>query len=136
MDSMAARTFSVDEANKLLPDVRRLVERIVDIVPQLPELHEAVKIAELKFRRPTAGEAEQEALAATVAALRSAEMSVAVALRSLEEMEVRLKDPRTGLIDFPAYRDGEMVELCWRLGEPTVANWHHVGEGFIGRRPL
>ncbi|MEA2646859.1 MAG: hypothetical protein QOE92_1942 [Chloroflexota bacterium] len=136
MGTMAPRTFSVDEANRLLPDVRRLVERIVELTPQLPEMHETVKIAELKFRRETAGEAEQEELARAVAALPAAEMSVAVALRSLEEMDVRLKDPVSGLIDFPAVRDGEVVELCWRLGEDAVASWHRVGEGFVGRKPL
>ena len=41
-----------------------------------------------------------------------------------------------GLLDFPSERDGEIVELCWLHGEPTVAHWHRIGEGFAGRRPL
>ena len=126
----------MDQANQALPDVRRLVERIVDIMPALPEMHESVRIAELKANREGAGEAEQERLAQEVSSLRAAEMAVAVALRSLEAMDVSLKDANTGLVDFLGEREGEVVELCWRLGEDTVANWHRIGEGFPGRKPL
>jgi len=47
-----------------------------------------------------------------------------------------LKDARTGLVDFLSWREGELIELCWRLGEDQVAHWHRIGEGFSGRRPL
>ncbi|MGI8609841.1 MAG: DUF2203 domain-containing protein [Candidatus Dormibacteria bacterium] len=133
---MAHRLYTVEEANRILPEVSRLVERIVDLAPVLPELQETTRINELIFHRPTAGEPEREKLAASVAELRAAEMAVAVALRSLESMDVSLKDPMTGLIDFHSNRDGEVVELCWRLGEPEVASWHRIGEGFQGRKPI
>lgn len=126
----------MEEANRALPDVRRLVERIVDIMPALPEMHESVRIAELKANRASAGEAEQEMLAQEVSSLRAAEMAVAVVLRSLEAMDVTLKDANTGLVDFLGEREGEVVELCWRLGEDSVANWHRIGDGFPGRKPL
>jgi hypothetical protein len=133
---VAPRKYTVDEANRALPEVRRLVERIVDIMPALPEMHESVRIAELKANREGAGEAQQEQLAAEVSSLRAAEMAVAVALRSLEAMDVTLKDASTGLVDFLGEREGEVVELCWRLGEENVANWHRIGEGYPGRKPL
>jgi len=133
---MAPRMYTVEAANNALPEVRRLVRRIVDIMPTLPEMHETVRIAELKSKRDGAGEDEQEQLARAVADLRSAEMAVAVALRSLEAMDVTLKDSTTGLVDFLGERDGEVVELCWRLGEERVMNWHPIGEGYPGRQPL
>lgn len=133
---MAHRLYTVEEANRVLSEVSRLVERIVDLAPVLPDMQETVRINELKFHRPGAGDSEREKLAASVAELRAAEMAVAVALRSLESMEVVLKDPMTGLVDFHSDRGGEVVELCWRLGEPAVASWHRIGEGFQGRKPL
>src|SRR5438132_2240990 len=98
-------------------------------MPTLPDMHEAVRIWELKSRRPEAGEGAEVRLAQSVASLRSAEMAVAVALRSLEAMEVTLKDATTGLVDFLGERDGEVVELCWRLGEDNVSSWHRIGDG-------
>jgi hypothetical protein len=54
----------------------------------------------------------------------------------VQDRGVLVKDLDVGLIDFPSIRDGEQVELCWRLGEEKVAHWHRVGEGFRGRKPL
>ena len=54
----------------------------------------------------------------------------------LAERGILLRDPDTGLIDFPAERDGEQVFLCWRLGEDDVAYYHGVHSGFSGRKPL
>jgi hypothetical protein len=47
-----------------------------------------------------------------------------------------LKDWRTGLVDFPGVHHGRRVWFCWRLGEPTVAYWHDLDEGYAGRRPI
>ncbi|MFN2465242.1 MAG: DUF2203 domain-containing protein [Candidatus Dormibacteria bacterium] len=133
---MAHRLYTAEEANRVLPEVRRLVERIADLIPELPEMQEVVRINELKFRRPTAGDVEREKLASSVARLRAAEMAYAVAMRSLEAMDVVVKDQARGLVDFYSDRDGEVVELCWLLGEESVAHWHRIGEGFRGRQPL
>jgi hypothetical protein len=26
--------------------------------------------------------------------------------------------------------------LCWKLGEPTIANWHGTNEGYAARKPI
>ena len=57
-------------------------------------------------------------------------------LERLAEQDILLRDPETGLVDFPAERDGQRVFLCWRLGEERVAHWHPLDTGFSGRRPL
>jgi hypothetical protein len=54
----------------------------------------------------------------------------------LSDRGILLRDPDTGLIDFPAERDGEQVFLCWRLGEGDVEYYHGVRSGFGGRKPL
>jgi hypothetical protein len=57
-------------------------------------------------------------------------------VREIEETGAHLKDVELGLVDFPAERDGEIVYLCWQSGEPEVAFWHRVEDGFAGRQPL
>jgi hypothetical protein len=49
---------------------------------------------------------------------------------------VQLKDVDTGLLDFPALREGEDVLLCWRVGEDAVEYWHGIEDGFAGRRRI
>ena len=55
---------------------------------------------------------------------------------SFEEIGCVVKDLEIGLVDFPALFRGQEVYLCWRLGEPDIAFWHPVDEGFAGRRPI
>ncbi len=130
------RTYTVEEANAALPQVRRLVERIVERFHQLPELQEQTRVADYNTSRPSAGpEAEREYELAR-RAMHDAELEVAEDALRLERLGVALKDAQTGLIDFYSYREGELVELCWKLGEEAVQNWHRIGEGFGGRRPL
>jgi hypothetical protein len=57
-------------------------------------------------------------------------------LVELAERGIILRDATTGLVDFPAERDGEPVFLCWRLGEEEVAFFHGERGGFRSRRPL
>ena len=49
---------------------------------------------------------------------------------------VIVRDAQTGLLDFPAVRDGEEIYLCWRLGEDEIGHWHSRDTGFSGRQPL
>jgi hypothetical protein len=133
---MLRRTFSVEEANAALPEVRRLTERIVERSMSLPELHEDLRIRIYRAHREGASDADQEAAGFAAADLRRAENDLAEALRDLGRAGVQLKDAMAGVVDFPSVRGGRPVELCWRVGEPEVAHWHSVGGGFRSRRPL
>src|SRR5438034_1186112 len=69
-------------------------------------------------------------------AVSGAELELLKAVAALNGMGIQLKGPLEGLIDFPSYREGELVELCWKLGEDRVEFWHRVGEGYAGRKKL
>jgi len=47
-----------------------------------------------------------------------------------------IKDIGLGLVDFPHQRDGEIVNLCWKLGEREIRFWHGLDEGYAARKPL
>ena len=130
------RTYRVEEANLALPEVRRLTARVVEVSGQLPELEDEVRIAEYRARRPGAAAVDEERLGQASERLQAAESQLVGDVNSLERMDVQLKDARTGLVDFLSYRHGELIELCWKLGEDEVAHWHRIGEGYAGRKPL
>lgn len=54
----------------------------------------------------------------------------------LAERGILLRDPESGLVDFPGEVDGRAVFLCWRLGEDEVAWYHEQHAGFSSRKPL
>lgn len=136
MSLLPPRTYTVEEANTALAEVRPLVEGIVEACLKLPELQEAARVADYKSSRPSAGPEEERAYEDAQQAMHRAELDLAENALRLERLGVALKDPQVGLIDFYGYRDGELVELCWKLGEPAVEHWHRIGEGFAGRRSI
>ena len=58
------------------------------------------------------------------------------ALKQLEDLGCWLKDLNTGLVDFYGLRDGELIFLCWKLGEDRIRFWHTLEDGFAGRQSL
>ena len=133
--------FTVEQANRTLPLVRRIVE---DIVREHRRWQE--KILELELVASTAASAVgAEKPVATppderVGAIERDAMAIARDIdafeRELEELGIVLKDRRLGLIDFPGEIDGRRVWLCWRLGEPAIQYWHDLEAGYAGRQPL
>lgn len=123
---MAERLFTLEEANALLP---YLAPALVEL---REKVEEAVRLGATMEAASAAGGAiaEQKAEQARVAE-RAEEL-----VGRVNEWGVILRDPSTGLVDFPARSGGEDILFCWRLGEPEVAHWHSPEDGFLGRRSI
>jgi hypothetical protein len=130
------RTYTVEEANAELPRVRRIVEQIAELSALRPELEDQARIAEYEAKREGATDGHRERHQQARAAAAAAELEWLKAVAALNGMGIQLKGPLEGLIDFPSFRNGEQIELCWKLGEERVQHWHRIGEGFAGRKKL
>jgi hypothetical protein len=130
------RTYTVEEANKELPRVGRIVAQIAELSALLPELEDQARIAEYQSKRPAGSADDRDRHQQLRDAVSGAELELLKAVASLNSMGIQLKGPLEGLIDFPSYRNGEQIELCWKLGEERVEHWHRIGEGFAGRKKL
>ena len=130
------RTYTVEEANRELPRVRPIVAQIAELSALRPDLEEQLRMAEYTAQRAGANGEVREREQQARDAVQGAEEELLKAVLNLNSMGIQLKGPLEGLIDFPSYRDGELVELCWKLGEERVEHWHRVGEGFAGRKRL
>ena len=124
--------FTVDQANRTLPLVRRIVE---DIVREHRLWEEAVAELELTVSgtHPDLPDPRGVVLEKKI---RSMAREIDAFQTEVEAIGIQLKDRRTGLIDFPSELDGRPVLLCWRLGESSVQFWHDADSGFAGRQPL
>ena len=109
------------------------------------------ELAELRMRLPRLRESRQRLIATSERITSAVEIdgggvegsdwfraqeSMKAELVWLADQGILLRDPDTGLVDFPAERDGRRIFLCWRLGEDDVAWYHDEQAGFSGRRPL
>ena len=130
-----ARQFTLDEAAALLPTIRPILEAIIDLRARLERTER--DLVSLHWKARTNGHASQEGSFGEGQSTRTALMAeINTRLNALRELGVELKDPATGLVDFPSLREGRVVYLCWRLGEPAIEYWHELDTGFGGRQPL
>ena len=124
--------FTVDQANRTLPLVRRIVE---DVVREHRRWHEAVVELDLLGATSVTGLPDPRMIALERRIQKHArELDGFQA--ELEALGIQLKDRRIGLIDFPSELEGQPVLLCWQLGEPSVQFWHDADSGYAGRQPL
>ena len=57
-------------------------------------------------------------------------------LHRIQALGVLVKDLSTGLLDFPALREGQEVYLCWKYGEDDIQYWHEIEAGYTGRQKI
>jgi len=127
--------FTPAEANSALTEVRPVAERLVAVRKRMRELERTQRDLVTAIGGNGGGYAAGDLNEAQTELVGLADAAVACVDR-LDELGVQVKDLDTGLLDFPALRDGEEVELCWQVGEDAVAHWHGIGEGFAGRKPI
>jgi hypothetical protein len=131
MSQTTSALWTVDRANRALPLVRRIVADLVATHARWRDLVERFTIASAMSSTKPSPEAERLQRDAERAAT-----EIDGFVRELSELGVECKSLESGLVDFPAERDGRVVYLCWRDGEAAVTHWHEVDAGFSGRQPL
>ena len=132
------KTFTVDEANALLPAIAPLVQQLQALQRSIIETNQQMEVLARKLSSgngfPIASiKTQLKELAKHQLQLVEAFQS---ALQQLEELGAILKDLNTGLVDFYALQGPEPIFLCWKLGEERVAFWHTLEDGAAGRQPL
>ena len=118
------RLWTVARANRSLPLVARIVDDVVARAAELDKLAKAKKQARCEARETIErqmGELEQE---------------LERCCEELSALGCELKDPRRGLLDFPARHGDKAIYLCWMKGEAKVEWWHPIETGVAGRRPI
>ena len=130
------KTFTLDEAQSLLPVLESLLKRAMEgrraaqsVESELNELPQRIYLSG-GMRVNSANVARQRA--EVEEHLKRVEESIA----EIDAIGVQVKDLDSGLLDFPCRIDGEVVLLCWRMGERAIEHWHTVEAGFQGRKPV
>lgn len=137
MERIRNKIFSVEEANRLLPYLEGALAGLAALGREVTALRREIEV--LGAIAGSGASVENP----DVRELRSREHAYAEALDrfrgALTEVAHHgciLRDLELGLVDFYATARGRVVCLCWRRGEPAIAHWHPIDEGFSGRRPL
>ena len=120
------KIFTLEEAGRALPLVRRIVGDLVEQYRLLQRLE--------KERKLVGQLGHPEEKRATDARGHAAAARLAELIDEVTSIGCDIKDLEKGLVDFPAMHEGRRIELCWMLGEERVEWWHETTSGFAGRR--
>jgi hypothetical protein len=130
------KTFSLDEAQSLLPVLESLLKRAIE-GKQSAELVEN-RLQELSRRIYISGGMKVDIASVARDRFEMEEhlKQVKETIAEIDAIGVQVKDLDNGLLDFPFQLDGEVVLLCWRMGEASIEHWHTIESGFQGRQPV
>lgn len=111
--------FTVAEANKTLPLVKKIVNDII------------LASSELKLYADEIGKNPEED-----PRVKKLIEEINGFISELEEIGCDYKDWNftIGLVDFPAIIGGEEVLLCWKSDEENIRYYHKHESGFAGRK--
>jgi hypothetical protein len=125
---MPPRLWTLAEANAVLPEVRQLVRQMLaaraEVVELQPQLWPAVERAIYNGGSKSLSQATRQIVI------------IQNILQVFDSMGIQVKDLNTGLLDFPAVKDGRTVLLCWLYDEPSIQFWHDIDTGFGGRQRI
>ena len=130
---MAVTYFTVAQANKTLPLVKRIV---ADILEDYRVWRDLMRQFELLSADATGETSESEEQIALRTQVDDAAHRINSYMDELAQIGCVFKGFEQGLVDFHSKRDNRDVLLCWKHGEPAVEHWHELEGGFDGRQPV
>ena len=122
------KTFCVEEANRALPFLSRVVSDIVDLHEQIVLCRRTMERIEMGLHGGEQSVYESE--------YRRSMGRLRELVRELDLVGVDLLDFERGLISFPTLHDGREAALSWQLGEEEVEFWHEPEAGLESRESI
>jgi hypothetical protein len=129
VDVVSKKYFTLEEANRLLPEMKVELEALQTIKHRF----ESRYIELQRWKKHGRDEMEIFSLECELDFL---QIESKTHIQNIFNRGVELKDIELGLIDFPAIIEGEEMLLCWKLGETGIRFCHGIHEGFSGRKRI
>ncbi|HVX65048.1 MAG TPA: DUF2203 domain-containing protein [Bryobacteraceae bacterium] len=130
------RYFTLAEAQAALGQLEAWLREATELKAALDDA-EGEFHAEAERIRITGGAvARRETVVDVLRRREAAAARLRAVIESIQASGCLVKDLDAGLLDFPTLLRDREVYLCWKLGEPEIAFWHGIEEGFRGRKPI
>jgi len=130
------KTFTLDEAQSLLPVLESLLKRAVEGKRSAETVESSLNALAQQINLSGGMRVNSASVARQRAELEEHLKRIRESIAEIDAIGVQVKDLDSGLLDFPCRVDDEVVLLCWRMGEPAIEHWHTVEGGFQGRQPV
>ena len=130
---MARKFFTLAEANRTLPLVKRVVQDIMTVYPEWKDLVARYELVAAQAKPEWGESQEQLSLKKQVDTVAGKINSY---LKELEQIGCEFKGFDEGLVDFHGRLEEREILWCWRQGEDRISHFHDLEAGFAGRQPI
>jgi hypothetical protein len=130
------KTFTLDEAQSLLPVLESLLKRAMEDKQSAQEVESGLNGLAQRIYLSGGMRVNTASIAKQRTEMEDYLKRVRESIAEIDAIGVQVKDLEAGLLDFPCRVEEEVVLLCWRMGEPAIEHWHTMEAGFKGRQPV
>ena len=130
------KTFTIDEAQSLLPVLESLLKRAIEGKQSAEEVQSVLSDLARRIYLSGGMRVDVSQVVKQRAEVEAHLQRVRESIVEIDSIGVQVKDLEAGLLDFPCRVDDQVVLLCWRMGEPAVEHWHTIETGFKDRQPV
>ncbi len=130
---MPRKYFSLAEANRTLPLVKRIVADILSLHPKWRDLVSRYELVAAQAKPEWGESAEQVGLRTEIEGVAR---EINDYLLELEQIGCVFKGFDQGLVDFYGKLEGREIFWCWKQGEEKIEHWHDLEAGYAGRQPI
>ena len=132
---MQAKHFTLAEANALAPWLESVFRAVTPLRRELMDTR-AEMDGLLRRAHGNGSSSHEQTLNEKRQAIQEIDRRIQELVGQVVERGIIVRDVDRGLVDFPSFRQGREVFLCWLWGEEQVAFWHESDAGFSARQPL
>jgi hypothetical protein len=130
------KTFTLDEAQSLLPVLESLLKRAIEGKQAAEEVENSLSEISRRIYLSGGMRVDVTEVAKLRAAMETHLQKVRESIAEIDSIGVQVKDLESGLLDFPCKLEDQVVLLCWRMGESAIEHWHTTETGFKDRQPV
>ena len=136
---MESRLVSIEEGNRMLPLLRRIVKDITKKWELIIYKRTELECLEKGFdsTHGDLSEAEREAkIEGLKQDLNYLIDKINSYIREVEDLGCFVEEFKRGIINFPSLYNGRKVFLCWKPGDEQVKYWHELDESYNERSSI
>ena len=135
---MGPRIYTPREANSLIPPLDKIFDDLDRVRTRLKQIKGKIDVLEMIWGEEIQAETcpDHREFTHYIQEVEEAKKGFDSTARKIQDLEGVVKSIEQGLVDFYGVIEGRLIFLCWKRGEKSIEQYHHLEEGFQGRQPI
>jgi len=132
---MIAKFFTVEEANKLIPELKKIINKLKRKKEKADYIEYEIDLIKLTNECKIGYEGKKE-IYNKKKELNEIVVELNSIIKRIHDLGCFLKNVDQGVVDFLSEKDGRPIFLCWIPDENEISYYHEIDTGYNERKYL